>query len=131
MLDADNSKLAIIAGKPEFKDAITLLNDFGKEYVDSVFRVTNKGDRGHNIIKTVIIAIIYKQNEKKDVVNFLQMAEKEEGEYIFINIVIPKMQYIDFNTVENVLSVNENRNGFAHEIYNMLTGDAQIIPLQM
>jgi len=120
MIDAEPGRLSVLILKPEYKEAIELLNDFGQEYVNENFKLKNIKDRNHNIIKTLILFNLYKQNEKKDVYKMLEMAEKDEGEYIFIDVLLPKTQYIDFSVVENILSSKRRTEGLAHEIYNFI-----------
>jgi hypothetical protein len=124
LLSSEQTKLAQLAKNPKFVDAINFLNALGQEYVTKVFKLDNLGgdkkDQCHNIIKTLVIKEIYIKQDKKDIFQILEAAEKEKGEYIFIDIVIPKSDYIDFNTIESVLSQKDIDFGMANEIYDFI-----------
>lgn len=125
LLEADRSLMVILAKKPEFADTVTFLNERGLEFINSNFKLENLSgnvkDQGHNIIKTIIFIEMYIKEEKKDVYMILESGEEEKGEYIFIDIVVPKTDFIDFSAIENVLTIAEIENGMAYEIYDMLT----------
>ena len=124
IINTDKTKLNTFLQKSDFKEAIDLLNLLGQEYVDHAFRLeylnNNVHDQYHNIIKTIIILLIYKKTEKENVFKILESVENEQGEYMFIDIVIPRKQYINFSTVENLLSNKDFVKGLAHEFWNFI-----------
>lgn len=124
ILDTPESKIANLSHKQDFKDTFDFLNDLGQEYVESVFTlksVQNKvSEQSHNIIKTIIILQIYRKEEKKEVFRLLELVEQEKGEYMFIDVVVPKRQYIDFSSIEEILTPMEIRDGLAHELWDYL-----------
>jgi hypothetical protein len=124
ILTTEQNKLSSLTTKPEFKSSIEFLNELGQEYVESVFVLENINgnvhEQAHNIIKTLIIKLIYQKVEKKEVYRLLELVEQEQGEYMFIDIVLPKHQYIDFSSIEEVLTQKEIKNGLAHELWNYL-----------
>jgi hypothetical protein len=120
LINIEQSKLASVAVKQEYKETVAFLNLLGSEYVEKNFKLANKKDQAHNIIKTLILLLIYKKNEKKEVFRILESVENEEGEYMFIDIVLPKRQYIDFSSVEQLLSKKEVLSGLAHELWNYI-----------
>jgi hypothetical protein len=101
LLDADQVKIDIVKTKPDYKEAILFLNQLGSDYIDKNFRLENlqknKQTQSHNIIKTIIILLLYRVTEKKEFFRLLEMTENLDGEYMFIDVVIPKQKYIDFN----------------------------------
>ena len=123
LVNVDQTKLHTYAKKSEFKDGINLLNMLGSEYVNSVFKLKNinASDQIHNIIKTIIILLIYKNKEKEDVFRILETVEMENGEYTFIDKVMSKTEHIDFSSIESILSKKEIKSGLAHEIWGYLT----------
>ncbi|AYV75748.1 MAG: hypothetical protein Terrestrivirus3_17 [Terrestrivirus sp.] len=125
LVDMDSAKLSAVSGKLEYKDAISLLNNLGSDYIDSAYRLENLNgnvnDQVHNIIKTIIILLIYKKTEKEDVFRILETVENEGGEYTFIDIVIPRTQHIDFSSVEALFTKKEMVRGLAHEFWGYLT----------
>src|SRR5690606_7393507 len=79
--------------------------ELGADYVKTNFYNENKQIVGHNIIKTLVVRLLYKVNEKKDFFRLLEMVENLEGDVIFINIVVPKHDYLDYNTIEQLTDV--------------------------
>jgi hypothetical protein len=125
LVNADKVKLKILAKKYEYKKAINILNEFGNNFVIKNFKLDNLGgniyNQGHNIIKSIIVNEIYIKEEKKNIYDILEESEKEKGEYIYIDIVIPKASYIDVSAIESVLDKNDIDNGLVYEIYEMIS----------
>jgi hypothetical protein len=120
ILSAEKDKLSMFNSKPEFNESIEFLNSLGAEYVNTIFRIDNKKEQSHNIVKTIIILNMYKKNEKKETFRILETIESEDGEYMFIDVVVPKRQYIDFNSVESVLGYRELSSGMATDFWNYI-----------
>lgn len=88
----------------KYEDAISLLNELGQEYVLNNF----KGETSaHNIIKTIILIEMYKKNDKKNVFNVLTQVEKEQGEFIYIDVILSMGKDIDYDTIESLLDDDE------------------------
>ena len=121
----DNEKIKKLTLQNDFNTTFDFLNELGKEYIDVAFTlksVNNKiNEQAYNIIKTIIILLIYKKEEKKEVFKLLEMIEQEKGEYMFIDVVVPKRQYIDFSSIEEILTSDEIKMGLAHDIWDYLT----------
>lgn len=116
----DNNK---IDDSNEAKSAKNFLDYIGPEFVDASFRINNEIDSGlqsHNIIKTVIILELYKKNEKKQVYDILESIANPDDEFTFIEISVPKKQYIDYNSVENILTRRELIRDMANEFWNYI-----------
>jgi hypothetical protein len=130
IIAADQKQLEVLIKKQEFMDVVKFLNEFGMDYVSTNFKLENldgnKNTQSHNIIKTIIINELYIKTEKKDVFEILDAAEKEKGEYTFINIMVPKENFIDFSMIENVLSKKDIENGLAYDIYDLIMDDNTI-----
>jgi hypothetical protein len=124
ILEADSKRLEALLKKREFIETAKFLNTFGAEFIMANFKLSglkgNKKDQSHNIIKTTILNELYFKTEKKDVFNILTAAEEEKGEYIFIDIVVPRSDFIDFNMIESVLNKEDIENGLAYEIYDLI-----------
>lgn len=133
IVNSERSKLSTFLQKSDYKEAIDILNSLGLDYVDSAFRLenlnNNLNDQAHNIIKTIIILLIYKKTEKENVFKILESIESEQGEYMFIDIVIPRRQRINFSTVENLLSKKDLIRGLAHEYWNFILDQEENIRL--
>lgn len=121
LLSLEGSALSNTAAKPEYKEAVSFLNKLGSEYIDVAFKTGTKNDQIHNIIKTIIILLIYKRGEKDEVFRILEMIENEDSEYTFIDVVVPKTTRIDFASIEALLSEKDIVRGLAHEFWGYLT----------
>lgn len=130
---AKNIALLVESNKPpkltnneDMNDAVEYIEKFGKE----IFALENLGgdefDQCHNIVKLIIINELYFGEDKKDVFLILESAEKDKGIYMFIDIVVPRMEYIDFNSIENVLTKDDIDRGIANEIYEMIILDEDL-----
>ncbi len=125
LLEADTVRLATLSKNKSYTDAINFLNNLGQDIVDNNFRLKklngNVSEQCHNIVKTIIISEIYIKNDKKDLYNFLENVEEEQGEFIYIDIVVPVTEYIDYHAVETALSINDMEKGLVSEIYDLLS----------
>ena len=131
-LTLEPSKLDVVSKKLEFKSTIKFLNTYGQDYINENFRLENlggnKNDQAHNIIKTIIFNELYFGQEKDDVFTILEMVEKQEGTYIFINIVLPRTIQIDFAMVEKSISEKDIKTGYATEVYEYLKENEDVKP---
>ena len=129
ILSLPPSKLAIAARKAEMKPTIEFLNGYGQEYVVNNFKLENVGgDRNnqcHNIIKTLILNELYLKQEKSDMYAIIDTAEKKDGVYTYINIVLPRMLQVDYAMIEKGMSEEDVKNRYAMEVYNFLQEDQQ------
>lgn len=119
----DKDKKKELNSKPSFQEAIKFLNELGQEFVNTSFQIAtlkNIHAQCHNIVKTIILLLIYKRTEKKNVYDMLESVEKEDREYVFIDVILPKTQYIDFSVIENVLTKKEINQGMAHYIWEYM-----------
>jgi len=102
---------------PYTKDFV---NTLGKEYIDANFKnIKNDKEKYHNIIKTLILLYRYRQINRKEIFNILEFAG--ETEYIFIDVVIPLIQHIDFDIVEKILTKRELSANLTNDFYNLLS----------
>lgn len=126
IIDADNiTKISQLLKKAEYQSAVDFLNLLGQEHVEKYLRLKNIGGdtkvQAHNLIKTIILNDLYYNQDKKTVHEFLESSEKEIGEFIYIDIVVPRTEYIDYNIIELSLSKQDIDNGLASEIYDLIT----------
>jgi len=113
-------KIATIEKAQFGKETIEFLTQLGSDFIKENLMVENKNDQSHNIIKTIIVLLIYRVYEKKDFFKLLELSETEDGEYMFIDVVQPSQQYIDFNTVESLLGQKDVLNGLAYDMWDYL-----------
>lgn len=123
LLDADQAKIDILKVKPDFKDTIMFLNQLGSDYISKNFMLSDtnkKQDQCHKIIKTIIVLLLYKVTEKKEFFRLLEMTENLDGEYMFIDIVVPKQKYIDFNSVEQLIGSSPAVKNLSYYLWNFV-----------
>jgi hypothetical protein len=77
----------------------------------------------HNIIKIMIYLNLYKASEKKEIFNIIETTETSNGEFIFIDIVVPKSSFIDYNAIESILEPYELKTSTPEIIYDLLNDD--------
>jgi hypothetical protein len=83
----------------------------------------NKIILDHNIVKIMIYLNLYKISEKKEVFNQIETTETSNGEFIFIDVVIPKTSFIDYNAIESVLEPYELKTNMPEIIYDLINED--------
>ena len=130
LVDSEPNKLAILASKPMYVDAINFLNVFGQEFVLANFKLENlegnKHLQAHNIIKVLILNELYIKTDKNEIYEILQEADKIDKTYIYIDIIIPKADYIDYSMIESVLEQDDVQSGLASEIYDFILKGADV-----
>jgi hypothetical protein len=111
-----------IRKEPYAKETVNFLKKLGSEYIDTYLRNKKytKGDTINNIIRTLIILLIYREKDKKKLYNIIEQVEKTEGEYIFIDVVESITDQINFMTIESLLSKEDAMAGVAHELWNYM-----------
>lgn len=114
-----------IINNPKYSVAKEFLEEFGEMFVKENFKLENLegnvSNQVHNITKVLIINNLYMKRDKKDIYDILLDVEKENNVYIYIDIVVPKTTYIDYNIIENMLSVKDVESGLASDIYDLIT----------
>lgn len=103
LLESDQSKVDKIKNNKIYQEPINFLNELGGEYIKSKFLIKNKSLQAHNIIKTLIIIFMYEKRDKKTFFKLLEASENAEGEYMFIDIVVPVKKTIDYAAIENII----------------------------
>ena len=125
ILNSDQQKLEILKKKHDIIEVVNLFkkHSLTKEFIDNVFRLNDKitvNIQCHNIIKTLIILELYKSNERNDFFAILEMTENLEGEYTFIDIVVPTQKTLDYESIESVLEKKDILNGMATKLWKFL-----------
>jgi hypothetical protein len=110
-----------------FKEFIEL---YGNENVSRFIELTenkeiskNKIILDHNIVKIMIFIYLYRNTEKKDVFNEIESSETANGEFIFIDVVVPRSLFIDYNAIESILHPTELKTSLPDIIYNLVNDD--------
>ena len=109
------------------KNLQEFLKSYGEENINKLITVykdeQNKTIIQHNIIKIMIYLNLYTTSEKKEIFNIIETTETSNGEFTFIDVVIPKSSFIEFNDVEAVLEPNEIKIGLSETIYDLINED--------
>jgi hypothetical protein len=124
LLTSNKEKMEILKIKLDFKEAIIFLNQLGGDFIKKNFIESSentKQNQGHNLIKTIIVLLLYKVTEKKEFFRLLEMTENLDGEYMFIDIVVPKKKYIDFNSVEQLIGSSATVKNLAYYLWDFVT----------
>ena len=122
-LGTDQTKVDRIRNRKEYKETIAFLNSLpSMEYITSKFMIQNTNNiQAHNIIKTLIIVLMYGANDKRDFFKLLELSEITEGEYTFIDIVVPTKKTVDFTLIENILSKSPHGKTNAYNFWRFFT----------
>jgi hypothetical protein len=126
LLGSDQQKIDILKIKPDYKEVIVFLNTLGVEYINRNIRLDGEGVKGnkenqcHNIIKTIIVLLLYKTNEKKEIFRLLEMTEHLDEEYMFIDIVVPKQQYVDYSSIEKLIGSRSDVKNLSNYFWTFL-----------
>lgn len=80
----------------------------------------------HSLIKIIIYYYLYKSDEKKEIFNIIETTETSNGEYIFIDVVIPKNAYYDYSLIESILTPYEIKTDLPEILYNSINEDYSI-----
>jgi hypothetical protein len=105
------------------------IKSYGEENIDKIIELykkeysKNKVIIQHNIIKIMIYLNLYKASEKKEIFNIIETTETSNGEFIFIDIVIPKSSFIDYNAIESILEPYELKTSLPETIYGLINDD--------
>lgn len=115
-------KFEQIRKEPYSSETVEFLKNLGSEYIDTILRNKKytKDENINNIIRTLIILLIYREKDKKKLYNIIEHAEKTEGEYIFIDVIESVTDQINFMTVESLLSKEDAMAGMAHELWDFM-----------
>jgi hypothetical protein len=99
---------------------------YGEDNVNKIIELykkeinKNKVVIQHNIIKIMIYLNLYKTSEKKEIFNIIETTETSNGEFIFIDVVVPKSSFIDYNAIESILEPYEIKTSMPETIYSMI-----------
>lgn len=83
----------------------------------------------HLIVKTILIKIIYKTNDRKNLYNIIEQVELSNSEYTFIDIVETVAPIVNFNVIESLLTDSELAKGLAHKIWSFINSNNKNITM--
>lgn len=114
----DKIKIILVNNPLKYDSTIELFNELGEDYIIDYFLVK---DNFHNIIKTLIFKQIYLKEDKNDLLNIINIEEKKDLEYKYIEIVTSNQQkIIDFNIIQNFVILEKLYYKLSEEIYEYL-----------
>jgi hypothetical protein len=124
LISRDSIKLDYIKKEPYAEETIEFLTNLSDEFINAAFRLKSLNNdvsaQSHNIIKTIIVLLVYKINDKKNLYNLIEQSELSEGEYMFIDIIEQITETLNFNTIESVLSKDDLFSGLAYDIWDYI-----------
>ena len=104
-----NDVILLYKNNPKYIDSINTLNKIGYQNVVTNFKSSNKKLNIHNLIKVILIndsnLKFYRKYFRKKI--FLLSLDKSK--FDTINIIEDKFNYIDYNSIESVLNINEKQ----------------------
>lgn len=122
-----NSNVKILENSSqELQNFIKLYSETNSDKIIELINspdVKNKIIIDHNIIKIMIYINLYKSAEKKDIFNIIENTETSNGEFIFIDVVVPRSIFIDFSSIESILTPNELKTNLPETIYELINDD--------
>jgi hypothetical protein len=129
LLSKDTIKIDTIKKEPYATETMEFLNEFSEEFIDSALRLKAVNDdviaQAHNIVKTIVVLLVYKIMDKKNLYLMIEQTELSEGEFMFIDIIEPITDTINFSTIESLLSKKDLFEGLAYDIWNRI-GEVEI-----
>ena len=120
-----NEILALIGNPKKEKTEIlkTFIETIDIElFIESIKSKKNKYDKFHIIIQNIIILNLF-DKESKSLFDTIESSELLSGEFIFIDVVYNKLDYIELLSIENILDASEVYKGIAETIYEMINED--------
>jgi hypothetical protein len=114
----DKIKIILLNNPLKYNSTINLFNELGEDYIIDYFIIK---DNFHNIIKTLIIKQIYLKEDKNDLLNIINVNEKKDVEYKYIEIVTStQKKIIDFNIIQKFVNLEKLYSNLSEEIYDYL-----------
>ncbi len=108
-----------------FREFVKLLGEenIKKNIAESLTKEKNKIIVDHSIILMMIQLVLYKDKEKNEIFEIIESTETSSGDFIFIDVVVPRSDFIDFSAIENVLSPSELKTSLPEDIYKFVNED--------
>lgn len=108
------------------KEFIKLYGESNLKNLIEIYKKTEKKNKivvEHNIIKIIIYLNLYKTSEKKEIFHIIETTETSNGEFTFIDVVVPKSSFIDYNAIESVLEPYELKTNMPETLYELINED--------
>lgn len=122
LVEADPNKLDQYEKNDTFNNTLIFYKEQSDDIINSLKLENMENDKmlqNHSMIKLIIFMELYFKLDKTDIYHIIEESQKT-GEYIFIDIVVPKKEFIDFGAIENVLTRKQVENGLANTFYELM-----------
>ena len=94
-----------------------------KNIAGALLNESNKIIVDHSLIIMMIQLVIYKDKEKNEIFDIIESTETSTGDFMFIDVVIPRTDYIDYNAIESILSPSDLKTSLPDIIYDIINED--------
>lgn len=127
LMEKDTIKKDHIDKQPYATETIAFLESIDESIIKLSFNLKsellngNTADQAHNIIKTIIIVLVYKENDKKNLHMMIEQLELDQGEYMFIDIIETVTDTINFDSIESLMTKKDLDSGLAYEIWEFIS----------
>jgi hypothetical protein len=122
LLSKDTIKLDHIKRESFATETIDILNILGDEFIENAFKLKSlNGDtkeQCHNIVYSLIVLMIYKIDDRKNLYTMIEETELSSGEYTFIDIVETVTDVLNFSSLESLLSKTDLIKGVAYDMWD-------------
>jgi hypothetical protein len=99
-----------------------------EEKITQIINLINRKDIDplkikHSIIKFFILFHLFKPSERKELFNIIEASENSNGEFIFIDVLVPKSMFIDYDVIEQILDPKQITTNLPDRIYKLINED--------
>jgi hypothetical protein len=131
----DLQQKIILTNTAEYKDAILFLENFDENFITSFF-LSEALDKNneiikkvnyHNLIKTIVFLLIYRNQEQKFVFEILNNIEEDETQYEYIDIIVNDDNYDDYETFKDMFSGIKNPELSAQILYDLINRNTLVL----
>jgi hypothetical protein len=111
-------KIECLNNITKYESITEFLNEFDEQYIQDYFLIDNNI---HNIIKSIIIKILYIKTDKTNLLSIITDDEKQNAEYKYIQVVFSsESKMIDYNIIQKFLEMNKINKISSTEIYDYI-----------
>ncbi len=109
--------------KNKSEELVNLINKIGEDKINELLKNKNKQIIYHNLIKIAIFINLFKIEEKKEMYYIVDKSETIDGEFMIIDIVVPKREYVDLEKINEILEPSQLETDIPNMIYDMLNDE--------
>ncbi len=94
-----------------------------KNIAEALSAEKNKIIVDHSIILMMIQLVLYTNKEKNEIFDIIEGTETASGDFIFIDVVVPRSDFIDYSAIESILSPTQLKTNLPETIYSLINED--------